>query len=128
MGWCSATEIMDAAVAAADCAVTAAWQIATGNEHARTPEFANALRADPMLRLKLDDVLRPFVTSIAAKLRDDDWDCVEEADAFDRFRQEMLGYDDARMVTWYREQLEDIEDPKVYVEYGRAMFKLLEGK
>lgn len=107
MGWCSATEIMDAAVEAADRAVAAAWQLASGNENARTPAFANALQADPDLRGKLDEVMRPLVAAIAAKLRDGDWDCIEEADAFDRFRQEMLGYDDLRMERWYRERVQD---------------------
>jgi hypothetical protein len=107
MGWCSATEIMDAAVEAADRAVAAAWQTASGSDGARTPAFANALQADPSLREKLDEVVRPFVAAIASKLRDGDWDCIEEADAFDRFRQEMLGYDDLQMERWYRERIQD---------------------
>jgi hypothetical protein len=98
---------MDAAVEAADRAVTAAWQLASDNEHARTPAFANALQADPTLREKLDDVMRPFVAAIAEKLRDGDWDCIEEADAFDRFTQEMLGYDNRRMERWHRERIAD---------------------
>jgi hypothetical protein len=127
MGWCSATDIMDAAVEAADRAVAAAWQIASGSEDARTPALANALNADPTLREKLDEVLRPFVASIAAKLRDGDWDCIEEADAFDRFRQEMLGYDDDRMIGWYREQIGEIDDPTAVREYSDALAKLMEG-
>lgn len=123
MGWCSATEIMDAAVEAADRAVAAAWQIASGNEGVKTPALANALNADPGLREKLDSVMRPFVAAIAAKLRDGDWDCIEEADAFDRFRQEMLGYDHRQMAEWYREHLaEDYEPtPEQVREYG-ALF------
>lgn len=126
MGWCSATEIMDAAVEAADRAVAAAWQIASGNEGARTPALANALNADPALREKLDEVLRPFVASIAAKLRDGDWDCIEEADAFDRFRQEMLGKGDAQMIRWYRDQLKEQDDPALVREYSQALAQLLE--
>lgn len=121
MGWCSATEIMDAAVEAADRAVAAAWQIATGAEGARTPMLANALRVRPELREKLDEVLRPFVASIAAKLRDGDWDCIEEADAFDRFRQEMLGYDHQQMTDWYRERLHEADDPETISMWADAL-------
>lgn len=127
MGWCSATEIMDTAVEAADRAVTAAWQLASGNEGARTPAFANALQADPSLRAKLDDVMRPFVATIAAKLRDSDWDCIEEAGAFNRFRQEMLGYDHRQMAEWYRQQVVDGDTPAVQVrEYSELMAHHLE--
>jgi len=121
MGWCGATEIMDAAVEAADRAVAAAWQLASDNEGARTPAFANALRADPDLRAKLDDVMRPFVAAIAEKLRDGDWDCIEEADAFDRFRQEMLGYDHQRMTEWFRERLYEADDPEVITKWTHAL-------
>jgi len=126
MGWCSATEIMDAAVEAADRAVTAAWQLASGNEGARTPVFANALQADPSLRAKLDDVMRPFVAAIAEKLRDGDWDCVEESHHFDRFRQEMLGHNDDDMAEWYREQLSVSVDPDLVREYAQCMAQILE--
>jgi hypothetical protein len=126
MGWCTATTIMDAAVEAADRAVAAAWQLASNNEGARTPAFANALRADPTLRAKLDDVMRPFVAAIAEKLRDGDWDCIEEADAFDRFRAEMLGYDDDRMIEWYREQLAETDDPTAVREYSSALAAIME--
>lgn len=121
MGWCSATDIMDAAVEAADRAVAAAWQLASGNEDARTPVLANALSADPTLREKLDAVMRPFVASIAARLRDGDWDCIEEADAFDRFRQEMLGYDDQRMTEWYRDRLYEADDPETITQWAHAL-------
>lgn len=125
MGWCSATEIMDAAVEAADRAVAAAWQIASGAEGARTPEFANALQDRPRLRGTLDDVMRPFVASIAEKLRDGDWDCIEEADAFDRFRQEMLGYDDDQMIDWYRDKINELDDPQLLREYAAAAAELM---
>lgn len=126
MGWCSATEIMDAAVEAADRAVAAAWQLASGNESVKTPALANALNADPTLREKLDEVLRPFVATIAAQLRDGDWDCIEEADAFDRFRQEMLGKGDTQMIRWYRDQLKEQDDPARVREYSQALAQLLE--
>jgi hypothetical protein len=126
MGWCSATEIMDAAVEAADRAVAAAWQTASGSDGARTPAFANALQADPSLREKLDEVLRPFVAAIASKLRDGDWDCIEESDAFDRFRQEMLGYDDDRMINWYRERISESDDPTMVREYSTCLAMIME--
>lgn len=126
MGWCSATEIMDAAVEAADRAVAAAWQIASGSEDARTPALANALNADPNLREKLDEVIRPFVTKIATTLRAEDWNCVEESAAFDRFRQEMLGCSDAEMIDWYREKLHDTDDPTALREYSNALATIME--
>jgi hypothetical protein len=121
MGWCSATEIMDAALEGADRAVAAAWQMASGNEGARTPALANALQEDPSLREKLDEVLRPFVSTIAAKLRDGDWDCIEEANEFDRFRQEMLGYDHDQMVQWYRDRLNESDDHTQFAEYAERL-------
>jgi hypothetical protein len=111
MGWCSATEIMDAAVEAAERAVAAAWQLASGNEDARTPAYANALQADPSIREKVDEVLRPFVARIAEQLRDGDWDCIEESNYFERFRREMLGFDHRQMADWYRERLTEDYDP-----------------
>jgi hypothetical protein len=107
MGWCSATDIMDAALEGAERAVTAAWQIASGQEGARTPAFANALNEDPSLRAKLDDVLRPFVVTIAAKLRDGDWDCVDESRYYDRFPQEMHGWTDERYAEHLAEMIAD---------------------
>jgi erythromycin esterase-like protein len=121
MGWCSATEIMDAAVEAADRAVAAAWQTASGSDGARTPAFANALQADPSLREKLDEVMRPFVAAIAAKLRAGDWDCIEEADAFDRFRAEMLGYNHEQMTDYYRERLYEADDPDSITRWAQAL-------
>jgi hypothetical protein len=112
---------MDAAVEAADRAVTAAWQLASDNEHARTPAFANALQADPTLREKLDNVMRPFVAAIAEQLRAGDWDCIEEADAFDRFRQEMLGLDDTQMTYWYRDRLHEADDPETITKWAHAL-------
>lgn len=115
MGWCSATEIIDNALEAADRAVAAAWQIASGNEDARTPEFANALNADPTLRAKLDDILRPFVVEIATKLRDEDWDCEQDSDYFDRFPQELTGWTDTEYAEWLTEQIAD--DPLEAAKY-----------
>jgi hypothetical protein len=95
MGWCSATDIMDAAMAGAEAAVRAVL------EEFAPPGSPEAVQA------KVDEVLRPYVRTIAAKLRDGDWDCIEESDYFDRFPQEMLGYDDAAFERWLREQLEE---------------------
>lgn len=98
MGWCSATDIMDAAVAGAEAAVRAVLE-----------EFAPP-GSDRAVQDKVDDVLRPFVRTIARKLRDGDWDCIEEADAFERFPQEMYDHDDREHMTWLREQLEERAD------------------
>jgi hypothetical protein len=125
MGWCSATEIMDAALNGATQMVAHAWQIASGLEDAKTPALVNAFQERPALRAELDDVLRPFVATIAAKLRDGDWDCIEESDYFDRFRQEMLGYSDDQMIDWYRKQISEQDDPDRLREYAAAVAELM---
>lgn len=126
MGWCSATEIMDAALEGAERAVAAAWQMASGLDGARTPALANSIQADPTIREQLDEVLRPFVATIAERLRDGDWDCIEEANDFDRFRAEMLGYDDDQMIQWYRKRLAETDDPAAVREYSNALAAIME--
>jgi hypothetical protein len=117
MGWCSATEIMDAATGAADKLMHEM------HEHwGMDPDRVPVEEA----RAEADEFMRPFIRAIADKLRAEDWDCVEEADAFDRFRQEMLGYDDQRMIDWYRTQLEEQDDPARLREYAEALAKLME--
>lgn len=95
MGWCGATDIMDAAVAGAEAAVRAVLE-----------EFAPP-GSDEAVQAKVDDALRPFVAKVARQLRDGDWDCIEESDYFERFRQEMLGHDDQEHAAWLREELGD---------------------
>lgn len=109
MGWCSATEIMDAAVEGALRTVTHAWQIASGHEHAKTPAFANALQVRPELAAELDETLRPFVRIIADKLRSEDWDCQEGSKYYDRFGPEMRGLTDQEFRAYQAEAL-DPED------------------
>lgn len=87
MGWCSATEIMDATLAAAEAvAVKVAEMAVEVDEGSRDPD------GNPVH--DLDEVLRPFVTSIAEMLRDGDWDCITESQYYDRFAQEMHGDSD----------------------------------
>lgn len=104
MGWCSATEIVDTAITGAIRAVAEAWQIASGMDGARTPEFANALNRDPELQGRLDDVLRPFVRTISRKLNDGDWDCQSDSDYYDRFGQEMHDFSDQEWADYQKEQ------------------------
>jgi hypothetical protein len=122
MGWCSATEIIDSAIEAAERYLAAGWQIASGNEDARTPAFANAIHADPTLRPKLDEVLRPIVAQIAEKLREQDWDCEQDSDYFDRFPQELTGWTDAQYAEWLTEQIAD--DPIKAAKYTDALHVL----
>ena len=95
MGWCGGTDIMDAAVEGAEAAVRAVLE-----------EFAPP-GSDEAVREKVDEVLRPFVRRIARKLHEGDWDCVDEADAFDRFPQEMYDHDDRQHEAWIRDRLAD---------------------
>lgn len=124
MGWCSATEIMDAAVEGALRTVTAAWQIASGQEHVKTPAFANALQRRPDLRATLDETLRPFVRKVADKLRDGDWDCIEESDYYERFGPEMLGLTDDEFYEHQVRHFAECEDPEGF----NAWLKVWEGQ
>lgn len=95
MGWCSATEIMDWAIHMTDLGV----QVALGDEpDAETEE-------------RVDKAISYLVGSLAKKLHDEDWDCETEAYAFERFPQEMLGYDDRRFEEWVRDELKHETDP-----------------
>lgn len=115
MGWCSATEIMDTALDAATAAVAAMWQVASGNENVRTPAYANDLAAQPALQAKLDNALRPFVTTLAGNLHELDWDCEEESRYFLRFPQEMLGFSDSEYRAWLVERVKDSEGDQQWV-------------
>jgi hypothetical protein len=97
MGWCSATDIMDVALAAADAAM----------EHVLKRVSQDGANAADVIMYERDDILRPFVAQLATKLREEDWDCIEESDFFDRFPQEMLGHDDAEYRQWIERQLGD---------------------
>ncbi len=122
MSWTSATEIIDNAIEACERYLAAGWQIASGNEDARTPEFANAIHADPTLRPKLDEVIRPIVAKIAAKLRDEDWDSAQDSDYFDRFPQELTGWSDREYAEWLGRQI--AEDPSKSAKYVDALHVL----
>jgi hypothetical protein len=116
VGWCSATDIMDTALDAATAAVAAMWQVATDNEDVRTPAWANDMNERPELRAKLDEVLRPFVTTLAEKLRENDWDCVDESRYFERFPQEMHGHSDSEHRAWLVEMVVDTEGDQQWVD------------
>lgn len=90
MGWCSATEIMDAALEAA-------------------LELLASMRSEPQVvnQRSVDKVLRPFVRKVARELRDGDWDCIEESNYFDRFGPEMYGDTEEQ---FYRRQVENFRD------------------
>jgi hypothetical protein len=124
MGWCSATEIMDTAVKAAEALSKAT--LAQVYEQAHVMERGDGDPQPATVVIDMDTTLRPFVAKIAEALRDGDWDCIEEADAFDRFRQEMLGYDDDRMIRWFRDQLTETDDPAAVREYSAALAEIME--
>lgn len=95
MGWCSATEIIDWAIQMTDEAVS----VIAGEE------------VDDETQERIDNQIRPFVAALATKLHNEDWDCEQDSDYFDRFQQEMLGYDDREYARWLGEQLADERDP-----------------
>lgn len=100
MGWCSATEIMDTALSAAEAVAVRATEMAAEVEEGTRGPDVNPLP-------ELDEVLRPFVITIAEKLRDGDWDCIEESEYYDRFAQEMHGDTDTEYGTRLVEGLSD---------------------
>jgi hypothetical protein len=85
MGWCSGTEIIDTAIKAADELLVEAYE--------RLGVDPDRVKLED-LRPHLDEVLRPFVSQMAEKLHEGDWDCEDESEYFDRFPQEMLGHTD----------------------------------
>jgi hypothetical protein len=113
MGWCSATEIMDALIESVD-------KVAA--------EMSGPAAGEPEIVAATDDLIRPVVARVATALRDGDWDCIEESTYFDRFRQEMLGYDDEAMIGWYRDRLTEGDDPQAIATYSQAMIELMKGR
>jgi hypothetical protein len=108
MGWDGGTHIMDAVTRDVDRLVTEVWQLASGSEGARTPAFANELNADPALRGRVDNLIRPLVRNLASLLEDRGWDSQEEADEFTRFAQDMLGWDDEPFEGFLRHKLTEV--------------------
>lgn len=96
MGWCSATEIIDWAIQMTDQAV----QVALGDEPDKETEE------------RVDKAISYLVGALARKLHDEDWDCEQDSDFFERFPQEMLGYDDRRFEEWVRDELKHEKDPE----------------
>lgn len=86
MGWCSATEIIDIAIGAA---------------------LAVAEKVVDLSEQDTDDLISPFVISIATKLRGSDWDCEQDSYYFQRFPQELTGWDDREYAKWLGENIND---------------------
>lgn len=114
MGWCSATDLMDTALAAAEAAVQAALS------ETDCPE-----PSAEQLEARVDAALRPFVAKLAEVLRDNDWDCVDESDYFDQFPQEMLGHNDQEHLAWLVKNVKDSADYQDG-ELGKWTTKLVE--
>lgn len=124
MGWCSATEIMDMAVKAAEDAVS--YTLVNPEKLWQNASTLGPMRSE--LQDSVDGVLRPFVAAIAEKLRDGDWDCIEESDYFDRFPREMLGYDDREWEEWLAEQINTSYDRDKRRAYMRMLEEFYEGQ
>lgn len=98
MGWGSAVDIIDLAIKAADDAAKQALR------HCWPDVTAQTLNAD--LQREVDDAIRPHVRQLATKLRDNDWDNIEDSDYFERFPREMYGYSDGEHERYLRDRLE----------------------
>ena len=123
MGWCSATDIMDAALEAAEKLAEEAFNLGQ-QAQGSTRTWADCLKDNPELREHLDNVLRPYVRTIARKLHDGDWDCVDEAAAFDRFPQEMYDHDDREHEAWIRDHLADAtryDEPDQVIRWSQML-------
>lgn len=91
MGWCSATEILDQAIAMTDAAISASY-----------PDREQ----DATWQRRFDRALRPYVRLLAAKLRDEDWDCLDESAYYDRFGPEIHGMTDQQYREYQATQLD----------------------
>jgi len=107
MGWCSATEIIDTAIEAAESVLSTAM-----------PGWEDSPHRD-ITRNRMDRQLRPFVRKIADKLRSDDWDCQQDSDYYDRFGPEMEGMDDDEFRAHQAQQMEP-EDFAAWLETWRV--------
>ena len=107
MGWCSATDIMDTALDGAEAAVKAALA-------AHSDLSADSL--GEVYRPQVDDALRPCVTTLAERLRAEDWDCVDESRYFERFPQEMLGHSDSEHHAWLLEKVKDTDGDQKWLD------------
>lgn len=107
MGWCSATEIMDTALDAAEEVLAKAYEALGVDEERVTLED---------VRAELDDALRPFVAKLAEQLRERDWDCVDESRHFERFPQEMLGHSGSEHRAWLVEMVKDTDGDQKWVD------------
>lgn len=116
MGWCSATEIMDAAIKAAETAVHAVIQeIQRDNGKGRST-------AEWDIQAVVDEALSPFVKTIAEHLNDGDWDCHRESAYYDRFAQEMHGDTDEEYMDRLAEELaEEVKYEGVTTERYRQL-------
>ena len=117
MGWCSATDIMDAALKAAED--TVAYVLVNPEDFWYGAKNLGERRED--LQVQADNVLRPFVTRLAKELRDGDWDCIDESDYFQRFPQEMLGHDDTEHRDWLIRKIRQAEDPDEIVDLANRL-------
>lgn len=99
MGWGSAVDIIDLAIKAADDAATEVLNF-YGPELGVDPHLGGDLRRD------VDNAIRPHVRQLATKLRDNDWDNIEDSDYFERFPREMYGHSDGEHERYLRDRLE----------------------
>jgi hypothetical protein len=112
MGWCGGTEIMDAAVQALDEVLKGAYDaLGVDSERVTLDDIQD----------HLDDLARPFVRRIAKMLHQGDWDCVNEAEAFDRFPQEMYDHDDQEHAAWLRDRIRDSDEVHEFEKWTAAL-------
>jgi len=90
MGWCGGTDFADLAISEAEKLVRAALGSMPGVNDVH-----------PVI----DELLRPFVRAIAHQLNEEDWDCVEESEYFERFPQELLDHSDREYEEYLTDQI-----------------------
>jgi hypothetical protein len=54
-------------------------------------------------------------------LHEGDWDCVDEAEAFDRFPQEMYDHDDQEHAAWLRDRIRDSDEVHEFEKWTAAL-------
>lgn len=80
MGYCSATDYVDNAIAMADAAVKRALELRGVQVNRPLDEFERA---------QIDEVMKQFVHEIADKAREDDWDCQDASRYLGRFPEQI---------------------------------------
>jgi hypothetical protein len=92
VGWCSGTQVFDAAMEIIEKVVK---------------EFSGPAAGEQSITDYVDDLIRDDVRKFAQFLRDQDWDCTSESEYYERFAQEIEGWTDDEYYDYLKESLRE---------------------